>query len=269
MFNNIVIQRYLRIVFFLCLMALSQVVDAQDTIPAVLPDGDRPAVNTGFGNLQPIIVTRRGADKPIDEADTTAVNPAIGSRDRVTVVAPPEVEEKDVTINKPVFNPDPQRALWMSALCPGLGQIYNRRYWKLPIIVGAYVGLGYATSWNNRMLSDYTKAYRDAMDADPSTRSYMDFYPPTVDESTIDMTWLQKALKNKKDYYRRYRDICIIAMVGVYLLSIVDAYVDASLAHFDISPDLSMTIHPEVLNPDAGDGARRATAFGVGCSLSF
>lgn len=65
-----------------------------------------------------------------------------------------------------VFNPDPTRAVWMSALFPGLGQLYNRRYWKLPIVIGAYMGLGYATSWNNSMLTDYTRAYRDIMDND-------------------------------------------------------------------------------------------------------
>ncbi|MDE6298875.1 MAG: hypothetical protein K2M10_04430, partial [Muribaculaceae bacterium] len=48
---------------------------------------------------------------------------------------------------KKEFNPDPTRAVWMSALFPGLGQIYNRRYWKLPIVVGGFMGLGYATSW--------------------------------------------------------------------------------------------------------------------------
>lgn len=80
------------------------------------------------------------------------------------------------------FNPDPTRAVWMSALFPGLGQLYNRRYWKLPIVIGGFMGLGYATSWNNRMLNDYTQAYRDLMDNDPSTKSYMDFFPPNAKE---------------------------------------------------------------------------------------
>ena len=124
------------------------------------------------------------------------------------------------------FNPDPTRAVWMSALCPGLGQIYNRRYWKVPIVIGGYVGLAYATSWNNRMLSDYTKAYKDIMDNDPDTKSYMDFYPSTTKEEDLDMAWLQRALKSKKDFYRRNRDLCIIGMVGLYLVCMVDAYVD-------------------------------------------
>ena len=166
------------------------------------------------------------------------------------------------------FNPNPQRALWLSALCPGLGQVYNRRYWKLPIVVGAFVGLSYGTAWNNRMLTDYSRAYRDAMDDDPDTRSYMDFYPPTVQESDLDMAWLQKALRNKRNYYRRYRDICIIGMVAVYLVNIVDAYVDASLAHFDISPDLSMQVRPAVIAPQQSTSPLK-TSIGLQCAFNF
>ena len=165
------------------------------------------------------------------------------------------------------FNPDPKRAMWMSVLCPGLGQIYNRRYWKLPIVVGAFVGLSYGASWNNRMYHDYSKAYRDVMDDDPDTRSYMDFFPPTVSESKLDQAWLQKVMRSKRDYYRRYRDICIIAMVGVYLINIVDAYVDASLAHFDISPDLTMKLKPTAI--DNSMAGTRIPSVGLQCAISF
>jgi hypothetical protein len=166
--------------------------------------------------------------------------------------------ERDVT-----FSPSPTRAVWMSALFPGLGQVYNRRYWKLPIIVGGYLGLGYATSWNNTMLSDYQRAYRDIMDNDPSTKSYMDLFPSNTTEDSIDKTWLTTVLKNKKNYFRRNRDLCIISMVGVYLLAMVDAYVDASLSHFDISPDLSMDVVPSLI-PDARDKLP-----GVGLTWAF
>lgn len=146
-----------------------------------------------------------------------------------------------------VFNPDPTRAVWMSALFPGLGQLYNRRYWKLPIVIGAYMGLGYATSWNNSMLNDYTKAYRDIMDNDPGTNSYMDFFPPTTNEADLDRKWLTNILQSRKNFYRRNRDLCIIAMVGVYLIAMVDAYVDASLSHFDITPELSIDVSPALM----------------------
>lgn len=148
--------------------------------------------------------------------------------------------------NKREFNPSPERAVWMSALFPGLGQIYNRRYWKLPIIVGGFMGLGYATNWNNGMLKDYSQAYRDIMDNDPSTKSYMDFFPPNTKEENLNKTWLTNVLKSRRDFYRRNRDLCIICCVGLYLLCMVDAYVDASLAHFDISPDLSIEWSPAI-----------------------
>lgn len=151
---------------------------------------------------------------------------------------------------KRIFNPDPTRAVWLSALFPGLGQIYNRRYWKLPIIVGGYMGLAYGTSWNARMYSDYSLAYSDIMDDDPDTKSYLDFFPPNVDESTLNKEWLSQTFKRRKDYYRRNRDLCIICCVGLYLLCMLDAYVDASLTHFDVSDNVSMDVAPGILiNP--------------------
>lgn len=170
-----------------------------------------------------------------------------------TAMAQAVKEEYDVWVPRKVeYNPDPTRAVWMSALFPGLGQLYNRRYWKLPIVVGAYMGLGYATSWNNSMLTDYTRAYRDIMDNDPDTKSYMDLFPPTTNESDLDKKWLTSVLQSRKNFYRRNRDLCIIAMVGVYLVAMVDAYVDASLSHFDISPDLSMDVSPAVFQEQRG-----------------
>lgn len=163
------------------------------------------------------------------------------------------------------FVPDPKRAVWLSALFPGLGQIYNRRYWKLPILVGGYMGLTYATSWNSSMLKDYTQAYSDIMDNDPSTRSYMDFFPKNVKEEDLDKTWLTNTLKSRKDYFRRNRDLCIIAIVGVYLVAMVDAYVDASLANFDITPDLSLQWSPTVIQ----DGRNKIPSVGLQWALNF
>ena len=176
------------------------------------------------------------------------------------------IEEETEWVKREVeFTPDPKRAVWLSALFPGLGQIYNRRYWKLPIVVGGYLGLAYAFNWNSTMLRDYTNAYSDIMDNDPSTKSYMDFFPPTVKEENLDKTWLTNLLKNRKDFFRRNRDLCIICMVGVYLVAMVDAYVDASLAHFDISPDLSIDWSPTVI-PDA---RTRYPSIGLQWALNF
>jgi hypothetical protein len=115
------------------------------------------------------------------------------------------------------------------------------------------------------MLSDYTQGYRDLLDNDPSTKSYMNFYPPNTKEENLDKTWLQKTFKSRKDFYRRNRDLCIISMVGVYLLAMVDAYVDASLAHFDISPDLSMEVYPAVIK----DTHSARPGLGVQWAINF
>ena len=187
------------------------------------------------------------------EADSIAPFPA-------TAAKTDEWEPRDAE-----FTPDPTKAVWMSALFPGLGQIYNRRYWKLPIIVGGYLGLAYATDWNNTMLTDYTNAYRDLLDNDPSTKSYMDLFAPNVNEEDIDKTWLQSVLRSRRNYFRRNRDLCIIGMVGVYLLAMVDAYVDASLSHFDISPDLSMDVVPSFLK----DGRNSLPSVGLTWALNF
>ncbi len=163
------------------------------------------------------------------------------------------------------FNPSPTRAVWLSALFPGLGQIYNRRFWKLPIVVGGFMGLGYATNWNNNQYQDYIQGYRDLTDSDPNTKSYMDFFPPTVNESDLDKEWLKRTFKSRRDYFRRNRDLCIICLVALYLVCMIDAYIDASMAHFDISPNLSLDLSPAlIIQP-----MTRKPALGLNWAFNF
>ena len=75
------------------------------------------------------------------------------------------------------WRPDTKRAMWLALVLPGAGQIYNRKYWKLPIIYGGYLGCAYALTWNNQMLKDYSQAYLDIMDSDPNTKSYEKMLP--------------------------------------------------------------------------------------------
>lgn len=198
----------------------------------------------------------------VDDADLAKIN--------AEILAQEEKQKKDSITRAEMgeerkFIPDPNRALWLSALCPGLGQIYNRRYWKLPIVIGGFMGLGYATGWNNTMLRDYSRAYADLKDNDPSTKSYMDFFPPTTKEEDINKTWLESLLKSRKDFYRRNRDLCIIGLVAVYLLAIIDAYVDASMSHFDISPDLAVNLGPAVIP----DERNKLPGVGIHWALTF
>lgn len=144
------------------------------------------------------------------------------------------------------WKPDPIRAMWLGMVFPGGGQIYNRKYWKLPIVYGGVVGCVYAVSWNGQMLRDYSQAYQDIMDNDPTTSSHLEMLPLGYDITGRE-DHFKSVFKRKKDFYRRYRDLSIFFIAGVYLLSIIDAYVDAELSTFDIGTDLSMTVSPGMI----------------------
>lgn len=164
------------------------------------------------------------------------------------------------------FMPDPAKATWSALVFPGGGQIYNHKYWKLPIVYGGFLGCAYALNWNNQMYSDYSQAYLDIMDDDPGTASYEDFLPPRYNvEANKD--YLKRVFKNRKDNYRRQRDLSIFCFIGVYLISVVDAYVDAELSNFDITDDLSVQVRPTTINNQ--QQTLRNQAYGLQCSFSF
>lgn len=169
------------------------------------------------------------------------------------------------------FKPNPTKAVLLG-LVPGLGQIYNRKYWKLPIVYGGLMGCMYAITWNNRNYKDYSEAYKDIMyDAatnpnNPEAWSQTWQVLTALDPSSvINDSNFKDRLKRQKDYYRRYRDLSIIITVGVYALTLVDAYVDAQLFDFDISPDLSMRVEP-VVTPKTSVTPR---SYGLNCCLKF
>ena len=167
------------------------------------------------------------------------------------------------------WKPNPQRALWLALVIPGGGQIYNRKYWKLPIVYGGFLGCVYALSWNNMMYKDYSQAYLDIMDDDPGTASYNKFLHlgRTVDSTNEER--YKELFKKRKDKYRRWRDLSFFVMVGVYALSVIDTYVDAELSCFDISKDLSMKIEPTLLNSGPSGNPLQASALGLNCSIHF
>ena len=180
----------------------------------------------------------------------------------------PQVQlSPQATAIAPLWQPNSTKAL-LWALLPGGGQIYNRKYWKLPIVWGALTACYYAISWNNRQYRDYHEAYRDIMSADPATNTaWLAFAPAGAKaEDYAQYSSLRSTLKRGNDYYRRYRDLSIVATVLVYGLSLLDAYVDAELYTFDISPDLSLRLSPEIAVPAL---PRPALQLGVNCSLTF
>lgn len=157
------------------------------------------------------------------------------------------------------WEPNPYRATWMALLIPGGGQIYNKKYWKLPVVFGGILGCAYALSWNGQMYSDYSQAYLDIMDNNPETKSYENFLPPRFDYES-NKEWLKDVLKNRKDKYRRYRDLSIFAFAGVYIISVIDAYVDAELSLFDVSRDLSIKVRSDIIDTKTGS---------IGFNLAF
>ena len=181
-----------------------------------------------------------------------------------TDTVPPPAQD----INKKIFIPNPTKATWLAVVFPGGGQIYNRKYWKLPIIYGGFAGCAYALSWNGKMYKDYSQAYLDIMDSNPNTKSYEDLLPPN---STYNEEQLKNTLKRRKDMFRRYRDLSIFAFIGVYLISIIDAYVDAELSNFDITPDLSMKVEPAVIdnNNQFRSNSFKNKSVGLQCVLRF
>jgi hypothetical protein len=182
-----------------------------------------------------------------------------------------------VSITQPViiqpFKPNPTRAVLYSAVFPGLGQAYNRKHWKLPIVYGGFMGFTYAISWNNKNLTDCGEAYKDlAFDLENHKnepekwhQSWQNFVASGRDPAERFNENFKTQLKRWRDLYRRNRDLSIIMAAGFYLICMADAYVDAQLFDFDISPDLSLRVEP-VLSPGTNYSPR---LYGFHCSIKF
>lgn len=143
----------------------------------------------------------------------------------------------------------PRKAAIMSAILPGAGQVYNKKYWKLPIIYAGAAGLVYSFQFNQSHYLKYRNAYKYRIDGDASTiDNYVGIY------SDDNLNTLQK-------YYHRYRDLTVIGFAALYALNVIDASVDAHLFTFDVSDDLSLNVQPTLINI-AGSN-RYTTGFGI------
>lgn len=217
-----------------------------------------------------LMLTAYGQDIPRAERRRREgpLNDSISLQLDTNPVTPQMLEDslKSVGAAPKLWVPNPTKATWMALVIPGGGQIYNRKYWKLPIFYGGFVGCTYALTWNNRMYKDYANAYKDAVNNNWSASSITELLPASYIRRTS-KTQVTETLRKRKDMYRRYRDLSIFAFIGVYALSVVDAYVDAELSNFDISPDLSMRVEPTLLN--GGNSLRSKQTVGVQCSFTF
>lgn len=220
--------------------------------------------DTVASKKQPVKRPRVRFTMPADSTLELGIESKTVGKNKKTLMAKDSLKYDSLKFKK-IFNPSPLKATWLAMVFPGGGQIYNRKYWKLPIVYGGLAGCAYALSWNNKMYKDYAQAYRDLLDDNPNTNSYKTLLPSSSRYSTTQLTTI---LKNRKDLYRRYRDLSIFSLIGVYLLSIVDAYVDAELSNFDISPDLSMKIEPVIMNNNKTVSLEKR-AYGIQCCLTF
>ena len=189
--------------------------------------------------------------------------------DSASVLINNATKELKLTKDWSTWMPDPKRALWLALVIPGGGQIYNRKYWKLPLVYGGFMGCIYAMSWNNSMYMDYSQAYLDLSDDNPDTHSYNQFLHLGKQITPADVDRYKDIFKKRKDKYRRWRDLSFFCLIGVYALSVIDAYVDAELSVFDISKDLSLKVEPTIINNHSSGNMLDNSSVGLQCSLNF
>jgi len=158
------------------------------------------------------------------------------------------------------------KATTLAMICPGAGQVFNRSYWRVPIVVGGFATTIYCIDWNNRGYQRFKKAYRLKADYDANPDLF-----PNGSPDEFGGRYNTSFLKNLRNSYRRNRDLCIILTAGLYILQIVDAHVDAHLRDYDISKDLSVSLSPVVgysynrMSPYSGGGA----TLGMNLGLKF
>jgi TM2 domain-containing membrane protein YozV len=141
----------------------------------------------------------------------------------------------DGVMNYPHPTTTVKRATTLAMMFPGAGQFYNKSYWKVPIVIGTFATMGYLIDWNNRIYQRMRTAYNN-----PNNNEFT---------SNPGYAWLTpEGIKSRRDNARRNRDLCIIVTAGAYLLSVVEAHVDAHMKDFDISDDLAMRVEPTLID---------------------
>jgi hypothetical protein len=129
---------------------------------------------------------------------------------------------------------DPRKALLYAAVLPGLGQIYNKKYWKLPLVYGGFGALGYAVGFYQKGYKKYKSQLFDNINEAPNNENFLH---PVSELSTGQLRTIVTS-------YRRQRDFWLIMTGAMYLLQIVDAHVDAHLKEFDVNPNLQVSLEP-------------------------
>ena len=148
----------------------------------------------------------------------------------------------------------PAAATIISTIVPGLGQAYNKKYWKVPIVYGGLATFYYIADWNNVRYRRYKTALKHVLNGED------DEFNGIRSESD---------LRYYMDNYHRNRDLAILGFAAVYVLNIVDANVDAHLYSWNVDDDLSFRVEPSVVNPALASTFTNAPIFGISCKFTF
>jgi hypothetical protein len=144
----------------------------------------------------------------------------------------------------------PRKAVIYSLICPGLGQIYNKKYWKIPFIYGAGGAFLYYVRDNHMKYMKFRKAlYNNQTTQDPAV--------------IFGYSWPYDRLAAGRDFYRRNRDLSAAGLAAIYLLNVIDAMVDANFFTYDISDDLSMKLEPAVIQNTGMNGETASLGFRI------
>ena len=159
----------------------------------------------------------------------------------------------------------PRKATIYSAILPGLGQAYNKKWWKIPIIYAGFGAIVYFIDWNNDNYQFNRTAYKHLTDTNDNTNAFMEieavkYYD--LDNPTSRANFEDGLLK-RQDYYRRNRDLLVISFVGFYGLQLIDASVDAHLFNFDISDDLTFDWQPTMQH------FNKLNVYSINCTFNF
>lgn len=157
---------------------------------------------------------------------------------------------------------NPRRAVLRSAVIPGWGQLRNHKWWKVPLVYGGFVGLAFVYDFNNKYYKELLteSQFRKANQSKPLDERFNFVRYRGISDDQI---------YNAKDFYRRNRDLTLYSTFGFYLLQMVDAYIDAKLATFDVSDDLSLKIKPGIYTPSYASVAFNAPIPMLTLNLKF
>ncbi|MFI3332125.1 MAG: DUF5683 domain-containing protein [Rikenellaceae bacterium] len=159
---------------------------------------------------------------------------------------------------------DIKKATTLSMICPGAGQIYNKSYWRVPIVIGAFASTIYVYDWNNRGYKRFQTAYSLALDYENNPDNY-----PNGSLDEFNGKYSASTLQNYRDSYRRNRDMAVIFTALVYFMQVLDAHVDAHLKDFDISDDLSLHVEPAVNYSNTPLYSSYSPSYGLNLNFRF